>query len=236
MNDTDRRNIDQLTSYKLLFLTTPILYFLILWKILEFYNFTLITNFLLFILPVIGSLFIKSKNISANNQSILQTMSYYCIPFFLAVNISFDFSKPSAKKFLIIDKAISTENKSDSDGTYEVTKHELKVVSKEKMNSPAFWKDLSTAEYTDIYPNIPGKEFITIQNKKYEILGRKNKVIRSENGLQYSRSYYLKEYVKPMAIDVDRKIYNKFGKGNDLDIETHSGLFGIEWTYYHWKM
>ncbi|WP_347216171.1 hypothetical protein, partial [Chryseobacterium sp.] len=107
---------------------------------------------------------------------------------------------------------------------------------KEKMNSPAFWQNLSTGEYPDIYPHIPGKEFITIQNKKYEILDKKNKVVKSENGLQYSHSYYLKEYIKPIAIDVDPKIYQKFGKGNGLDIETYSGLFGIEWTNYHWKM
>jgi hypothetical protein len=26
-----------------------------------------------------------------------------------------------------------------------------------------------------------------------------------------------------------------FDKENYLDIETYSGLFGIEWIYYHWK-
>jgi len=183
MKDTDRKNIDLYLSYKLLFLATPVLYGFILWKIFEWYHFSLITQLILFLLPVIASFFIKTKtkDISNNTQNILQTMSYYCIPFFLAVNASFDFSKPSSQGYLITDKASSIEEKQDSEGYYKMTNYQFKIIPKEK--------GISSTEHS-----------------------------------------------KPVAANVNRKIYHQFGKGDYLDIETYPGLFGIKWTYYHWKL
>ncbi|CAH0181588.1 hypothetical protein SRABI04_01517 [Chryseobacterium sp. Bi04] len=241
MNDTDRKNIDQSIYYKLLFLTTPVLYIFIAWKIFELYHFSLITQLVLFSLPVIAGLYIKSKDkdMSKNSQSILQTMSFYSILFFLALNVSFDFSKPLSKVYLITDKAISTEEKTDSDGYSEITNYQFMTIPKEKMNPVPFWKDVSATEHTDIYPTTdhhnPTKTFLIIQNMKYEILDKKFKIIRDKNSDGYLRSYYLKEYTKPDVINVRRKTYNQFGKGDYLDIETYPGLFGIGWTYYHWK-
>lgn len=206
MNDFDRKNIDLYLSYKLLFLTTPVLYGLILWEFFELYHFSLITRLILFLLPVIVSFFIKtkSKDIPDNAQNILQTMSYYCIPFFLAVNIAFDFSKPSSKAYFITDKASPIEEKWDSEGYYKITNYQFKVIPKEKMD--------------------------TIEVKKYNIPSK------YKNDYEYLNSYYLKEYPKPLTIYVNRKTYHQFGKGNYLDIETYPGLFGLEWTYYHWKL
>ncbi|MCQ9639153.1 hypothetical protein MP478_07095 [Chryseobacterium sp. WG14] len=224
MNDTDRKNIDQSIYYKLLFLTTPVLYIFIAWKIFELYHFSLMTQLVLFSLPVIAGLYIKSKDkdMSKNSQSILQTMSFYSILFFLAFNVSFDFSKPLSKGYLITDKAISTEEKTDSDGYSEITNYQFMTIPKEKMNP--------TTDHHN-----PTKTFLTIQNKKYEILTRKSKIVKYKNDYEYLRSYYLKEYTKPDVINVKRKTYNQFGKGDYLDIETYPGLFGIGWTYYHWQ-
>lgn len=241
INDSDRKNIDQSIYYKLLSLTTPILYIFIVWKIFELYHFSLMTQLVLFSLPVIAGLFIESKDkdLSSNTKHILQTMSFYSILFFLAVNASFDFSKPLSKGYLITDKAISTEEKMDSDGYSEITNYQFKTIPKEKMNPVPFWKQISAAEHADIYPKAdrynPSKVFLNIQNKKYEILARKFKIIRDKNNDGYLRLYYLKEYTKPDVINVSRKTYNQFGKGDYLDIETYSGLFSLEWTYYHWK-
>ncbi|MDQ0064634.1 hypothetical protein [Chryseobacterium lathyri] len=212
MKDTDRKNIDLYLSYKLLFLTTPFLYGFIVWKFFEWYHFSLITQLILFLLPVIVSFFVKtkSKDIPNNTQNILQTMSYYCIPFFLAVNISFDFSKPSSKGYLITDKSSPIEEKRDSEGYYKITDYQFKAIPKEKMN--------------------------TVQIKKYEIPPNKMKPVKYKNDYEYLRSYYLKEYPKPIIIHVNRKTYHQFGKGDFLDIETYPGLFGIKWTYYHWKL
>lgn len=242
LNDTDRKNIDLYLSYKLLFLTTPVLYGFIMWKIFEWYDFSLITQLILFLLPVIIGFFIKlkRKNIPDNTQNILQTMSFYSIPFFLAVNVSFDFSKPSSKEYLIINKDSSVEEKFDSEGSYKIRKHEFKVIPKEKMSPTAFWKSIPATEHSDIHPEAdrynPAKVFLTIQNKKYEILTSKIKIAKYENNYEYLRLYYLKEYTKPVVVSISRKIYNKFEKGNYLDIETYPGLFGIAWTYYHWKL
>ncbi|MDP9959810.1 hypothetical protein [Chryseobacterium lathyri] len=212
MKDSDRKNIDLYLSYKLLFLTTPVLYGLILWKFFEWYHFSLSTQLILFLLPVIVSFFIKtkSKDIPNNTQHILQTMSFYSIPFFLAVNASFDFSKPSSKGYLITDKTSPIEEKQDSEGYYKITDYQFKVIPKEKMN--------------------------TVQIKKYEIPASKIKLAKYKKDYEYLRSYYFKEYPKPTTVHVNRKTYHQFGKGDFLDIETYPGLFGIKWTYYHWKL
>lgn len=242
MNDTDRKNIDLYLSYKLLFLTTPVLYGFILWKIFKLYDFSLPTQLILFLLPIMVGLFIKLKNkdIPENAQYILLTMSFYSIPFFLAVNTSFDFSKPSSKAYIITDKNSTIEKKYDSEGAYEVTNYEFKIVPKEKVNPVSFWMDLSATEHAHLRPetNIsnPATVFLTIKNKKYEILASKINLVKHIRDSEYLRTYQLKEYVKPIEVKVKRKIYHQFEKGNHLDIETYPGLLGIEWVYYHWKL
>ena len=72
-------------------------------------------------------------------------------------------------------------------------------------------------------------------NKKYEILTHKTDLFKHMKDSDYLHTYQLKEYTKPMVINVKPKIYSKFEKGDYLDIEIYSGLLGIEWTYYHWK-
>ncbi|WP_223608068.1 hypothetical protein [Chryseobacterium sp. OSA05B] len=240
MNDTDRKNIDLYLSYKLLFLTTPVLYGLIITKIFEWYHFTFITQLILFFLPFIVGLFVKlkTKDIPNNTQNILQTMSFYSIPFFLAVNVCFDFSKPSSKGYLIIDKTSSIEEKYDSEGSYETTIYEFKAIPKEKMNPITFWMDISATKHSGLHPKaeiLTHKVFLTIENKKYEILTSKTNLFKKIKDSDYLHTYQLREYTKPVVIHVKRTIYTKFEKGNYLDIETYSGLFGIGWTYYHWK-
>ncbi len=241
MNDTDRKNIDLYLSYKLLFLTSPILYFCIIWKISELYQFTLINPLILFLLTLAAAFFIKakSKNISTKTQQILMTMSFYCIPFFLAINISFDFSQPSSKEYFITDKESYVSEKMDSEGSQKMANYEFKVIPKEKMNPTPFWIDISATKHPHLHPEAevltPGKVFLTIENKKYEILTNKIDLFKHMKDSGYLRTYQLREYTKPMIINVKPKIYNKFGKNDYLDIEIHSGLFGIEWTYYHWK-
>ncbi|SIS34503.1 hypothetical protein SAMN05421768_1041, partial [Chryseobacterium joostei] len=47
--------------------------------------------------------------------------------------------------------------------------------------------------------------------------------------------YQLRQYAKPLVINIKPEIFNNFDKENYLNIETYSGLFGIECIYYHWK-
>ncbi|MGK6340968.1 hypothetical protein ACMGDK_01940 [Chryseobacterium sp. DT-3] len=162
MNDTDRKNIDLYLSYKLLFLTTPVLYGFILWKIFELYDFSLTIQLILFLLPIMTGLFIKlkSKDIPNNTQHILLTMSFYSIPFFLAVNASFDFSKPSSKAYIITDKASAVEKKYDSEGPYEVTNYEFKIIPKEK--------DISSTEHSKpVATNVNRKTYHQFEKGDY---------------------------------------------------------------------
>lgn len=241
MKDTDRKNIDLHLLYKLLFLATPILYLYIIWKILELYQISVTYILILFFLTLTVGLIIKAKckNISINNQQILLTMTFYCIPFFLAVNISFDFSKPSSKSYFITDKQSYISEKMDEDGSYEVANYEFMVIPKEKINPVTFGMDISATKHTNLHPEreilSPNRVFLTVNNKKYEIISSRVNLEKHIKDDDYLYTYQLREYTKPLMINVKPNIYNKFDKGNYLDIETYSGLLGLEWTYFHWK-
>lgn len=124
----------------------------------------------------------------------------------------------------------------DEDGSYEVTNYAFKLIPKEKINPITFEMDISATKHQNLRPEAEvftiDKVFLTVKNKKYEIVASTINLSKHINDDDYLRTYQLREYTKPFIINVKPNIYNKFEKGNYLDIETYCGLFGIAWTYY----
>jgi len=150
----------------------------------------------------------------------------------MALNFSFDFSKPVIKEFVVVDKQ---ENSFGSFNTEysEYTFYELKVVPKSIYFKPFFQKKISETDYKSMLLKSakPGSNvLINLKGVDYELF--KTQSLFDVKTQKFIYIITLKEYVEPTIFKVNNEIYRKFNKGDKIDFEIHKGLLGIKWNYY----
>lgn len=150
----------------------------------------------------------------------------------MALNFSFDFSKPVIKEFVVVDKQ---ENSFGSFNTEysEYTFYELKVVPKSIYFKPFFQKKISETDYKSMLLKSAkqgSNVLINLKGVDYELF--KTQSLFDVKTQQFIYIITLKEYVEPTIFKVNNEIYRKFNKGDKIDFEIHKGLLGIKWYYY----
>lgn len=150
----------------------------------------------------------------------------------MALNFSFDFSKPVIKEFVVIDKQKNSFGSFNTEYS-EYTFYELKVVPKSIYFKPLSQKELSETDYKSMllksaksYSNI----LVNLKGVEYELF--KKQSLFDVKTQKFIYIITLKEYVGPTIFKVNNEIYRKFNKGDKIDFEKHKGLLGIEWFYY----
>ncbi|MCX8523833.1 hypothetical protein OF897_07840 [Chryseobacterium formosus] len=150
----------------------------------------------------------------------------------MALNFSFDFSKPVIKEFVVIDKQKNSFGSFNTEYS-EYTFYELKVVPKIIYFKPFFQKELSENDYKSMLlksAKIRSNNLVNLKGFDYELINT-----QSLFNIKTQKFIYiitLKEYVEPTIFKVNTGIYRKFNKGDKIDFEKHKGLFGIEWYYF----
>ncbi|SFO89595.1 hypothetical protein SAMN05428949_6897 [Chitinophaga sp. YR627] len=204
-------------------LLTPCLYGFVLYHMLSVYETKFLSVLVSIFLPgIVYCYLFAGKTYHRMDKSILWGGLFcYALPLLLALNYSFDYSRPSIEKYFLINK-FSTTIGSDTEGYSD--NYYFDLIHTDSIAKIAHWEDVdqkSCAYYRDDWMY----KMIKLKNETFLISARK---MPANSKLQCS---FL---LRRINGTVFRKVsteqqYSHFERGDTLHVEKHRGLIGIKW-------
>ncbi|MCZ4245580.1 hypothetical protein O0955_16345 [Pedobacter sp. HCMS5-2] len=219
----------------------PILYAFVTMHILAVYDFSYWLGLAVLLIPTLiyYSCIVATHVLPNNHNRFFTTMCFYILPFFFAVNYTFDFSKPATKRYYLIDNHELTSTDNSSEGI-DVHNYYFDLVPAPKAIEPAKWVEVSEQIHNN-FSGIYKHKFATSGNEHYRIFDKKkvtDTIRRRFISSGYPPGTRLRYYfLMQKDLNYERrkmkwKVFKRFKQGDYVFIETHGGLFGIDWLTY----